>query len=304
MKIDITGLHIEPTNICTLKCAGCARTRFINQWPQHWQNHSIDIDSLMEFIDVDIAGKNISLCGNYGDPIYHPDLPILVRNLKSCKSTISITTNGSHRKAEWWQDLCRELDDKDRVIFSIDGLPDTFTQYRKNADWNSIEIGIKTCVAARVQTVWKYIPFSFNQTDIESAEHISQDLGMSEFVIRYSDRFDKDTQHLIPDQTMLGTRWRSQQSIKNNSGDGIIVSPKCYHGKEHFISADGYYSPCCYIADHRFYYKTDWGKSKKEYDITKISLSEILNRPKVLEFYQNIPENPSLVCQFSCPKAG
>lgn len=302
MKTAITGLHIEPTNICTLKCAGCARTRFINQWPQHWKNHSIDIDRLMEFIDIDITGKNISLCGNYGDPIYHPDLVTLVKNLKSRKSSVSITTNGSYKKAEWWQELCNELDDKDRVTFSIDGLPDTFTQYRENADWSSIEIGIRTCVAAGIRAVWKYIPFRFNQNDIKSAEHMSQDLGMTGFVVRYSDRFDDDTKHLIPDQTMLGARWTPQQSIKNNSGEGIAVEPKCYHGQEHFISADGYYSSCCFIADHRFYYKTDWGKAKKEYDIRKTSLSEILSRPKVLEFYQNIPQNPLPVCQYSCPK--
>ena len=69
----ITGFHIEPTNICTLKCEGCARTRFIDQWPQHWHNHSLDIDQLLNFLDVDLSTKTIKLCGNYGDPIYHPD---------------------------------------------------------------------------------------------------------------------------------------------------------------------------------------------------------------------------------------
>jgi hypothetical protein len=57
--MNITGFHIEPTNICTLKCAGCARTKFIDQWPQHWKNHSIDIEKLLKFIDIELVGKKL-----------------------------------------------------------------------------------------------------------------------------------------------------------------------------------------------------------------------------------------------------
>jgi acyl transferase domain-containing protein len=56
---NITGFHIEPTNICTLKCAGCARTRFIDQWPQHWKNQNLSIDSLLQFLDIDLTNKKI-----------------------------------------------------------------------------------------------------------------------------------------------------------------------------------------------------------------------------------------------------
>lgn len=296
------GLHIEATNICTLKCAGCARTRFINQWPQHWHNHSINVDELMRFIDVDIKGWNILLCGNYGDPIYHSDLTTMIRNLKSRGAAVWIVTNGSHRKTEWWEALCRELDSNDKITFSIDGLPNNFTQYRENADWTSIEDGIKICVANGIETIWKYIPFKFNQLDIEKAEELSRTLGISKFLLNHSDRFDNLTQHLLPDRTMLGSRWFSQQSFKENTATTIKVNPKCYRGNEHFISAEGYYSPCCYITDHRFYYKTTWGKEKKRYNIKDTSLKEILSRLSVVEFYQNIPQNPLSVCQYSCPK--
>jgi organic radical activating enzyme len=101
----IAGFHIEPTIICTLKCEGCARTRFIDQWPQHWHNHSVDIDQLLRFLDIDLSTKTINLCGNYGDPIYHPDFINLVTGLKSRGAVISITTNGSYKKQQWWEDL-------------------------------------------------------------------------------------------------------------------------------------------------------------------------------------------------------
>ncbi len=85
----ISGLHIEPTNICTLKCPGCARTRFLDQWPQHWKNHSLDVDQLLKFLDIDLSNLDIVLCGNYGDPIYHPDLIDFVTKLSSDTHTLT-----------------------------------------------------------------------------------------------------------------------------------------------------------------------------------------------------------------------
>ena len=118
----IKGFQIEPTNICTLKCSACARTRFIDQWPQHWKNHSIDIDELLKFIDIDLTGKKITLCGNYGDPIYHPDFIKLVIGLKSQGASISIITNGSYKKQEWWEEDQKELHKRnDRVDEAIRG---------------------------------------------------------------------------------------------------------------------------------------------------------------------------------------
>jgi hypothetical protein len=53
------------------------------------------------------------------------------------------------------------------------------------------------------------------------------------------------------------------------------------------------------VADHRFYYKTPFGKNKKEYDISTTTLSQILKRPAVVEFYRTLDDHS--VCQFNCP---
>ena len=118
---SIDGFHIEATNICTLKCAGCARTRFINQWPQHWQNHSLDINQLLNFLDIDLTGRTILLCGNYGDPIYHPNFIEFVSKLKRAGITLLITTNGSYRTKSWWQELVSHLDSQDIIKFYENG---------------------------------------------------------------------------------------------------------------------------------------------------------------------------------------
>jgi MoaA/NifB/PqqE/SkfB family radical SAM enzyme len=296
---NLVGLHIEPTNICTLKCAGCSRTRFINQWPQHWKNHNLNIDDLLRFLDIDLTGLKILLCGNYGDPIYHPDFVEFVAKLKQRGSVISIVTNGSYRTTDWWKALTSVLTSDDCITFSIDGIPTNFTQYRVNADWNTIKQGIEISVESACQTGWKYIPFSFNSADIESAKHLSQQLGIDRFFVDPSDRFDEQTEFLKPSDALLGPRHDTQVLWKSSATPIKHVDPKCANKKEHFITADGYYSPCCFVADHRFYYKTQFGKQKNQYNIQTQSLSQILEQPTVIDFYQNLPDQP--VCQFSCP---
>ena len=78
----INGLHIELTNKCTLKCSGCSRTSFIEQFPTKWENKELDLDQLVNFLDLDLADTSINLCGNYGDPIYYTRLIELVKILK------------------------------------------------------------------------------------------------------------------------------------------------------------------------------------------------------------------------------
>jgi hypothetical protein len=103
----------------------------------------------------------------------------------------------------------------------------------------------------------------------------------------------------MPTNDLLGARYNDQQSWKNhNTPSG--VDAKCAVGNQHFITADGHYSPCCYIADHRFYYKTEFGKNKKTHSIINNSLTSILSKPAVVNFYQTLDSIPA--CQFNCPK--
>jgi organic radical activating enzyme len=295
---SLRGIHIEPTNICTLKCPGCARTRFIDQWPQHWRNHSLDIDQVLRFLDLDLTGRLVSLCGNYGDPIYHPEFIEFIRQLKQRGAVIFIGTNGSYKKQDWWEELVDNLDSADGIMFSVDGTPENFTEYRINADWESIRVGMDVVARAKCHSVWKYIPFAFNQNNIESVKKLSEEIGIKEFQVEFSDRFDEQTQYLIPDVKLTGLRYQPQ--VQWHANNNLTVDPKCQNNQEHFITADGYYSPCCFIADHRFYYKTIFGKNKPKYNIQDHTLSEILQQESTVKFYQNLDQHT--VCQYACPK--
>jgi MoaA/NifB/PqqE/SkfB family radical SAM enzyme len=294
----VEEFHVEPTNICTLKCPGCARTRFIDQWPQKWKNYNLDIDQLLKFLDIDLVDKKILLCGNYGDPVYHTDLINFVKKLKQRGPRLSIITNGSYKSHEWWQELTSFLENSDSITFSIDGTPENFINYRKNADWKSIQTGIEVSTRSKCQTVWKYIPFKYNQNDIEQVKNLSVELGIDQFEISYSDRFDEKTIEFFPDNTLLGKRYQSQQIWKSDRSI-TDINPECQMGKyENYVSADGYYSPCCYLADHRFYYKNIFGKNKKQYNIRNTTLSAIREKTEVIDFFNKLTDQSG--CQYNC----
>lgn len=254
----------------------------------------------MRWLDIDTTGLSVMLCGNYGDPIYHPEFFDLVRSLKHRACIIKIVTNGSYRTETWWQNLCQLLDSCDIVEFSVDGIPENFTQYRVNADWPSIRIGMETCAKSKVMTQWKYIPFSFNEHTIDLARDLANQIGIDKFYINESYRFDPQ-QELIPNQINFVNKKYFEQSnaIKNQN---LTVDPLCHYGHQHFVSAAGYYSACCMISTHQWYYKSEFGKNQERYSIKTTTLSQILSQPQVLDFYDQIPKNPILACQYQCPK--
>jgi molybdenum cofactor biosynthesis enzyme MoaA len=231
---------------------------------------------------------------------YHPDFIELVTRLKDRGAVISIVTNGSYKKQQWWEELVNVLTPTDTVTFSVDGIPTNFTQYRANADWESILEGMRVVAKSVCNSVWKYIPFSFNQNNITEASNLCNQIGIKHFQVDPSDRFDEQTADLKPDTTLLGIRYVAQAEWKSDRTNIITVDPKCNRGCEHFITAEGYYSPCCFLADHRFYYKTPFSKHKSQYDIRQQTLSQILQQPATVKFYQTLDQQPG--CQYNCPE--
>jgi len=296
----LTGLHIEPTNLCTLKCEGCARTIFRKQWLKHWKNYSIDIVKLLQFLDINLNNMLIYLCGNYGDPIYHPKFYELVTELKARGAQLKITTNGSYKTTAWWKKLVAQLDKNDTIEFSIDGTPETFTNYRENGDWKSIKLGIDVATAASVRTIWKYIPFAFNANDIDNVAQLSIKMGFDGFLLDRSDRYEGELRDLAPDdENLIHPRAKGRVKALDGTAD---IDAKCDKGNMHYISADGYYSPCCFIADHRYYYKTPFGKNKNNYSIANTTISNILKQNDTVSFYKNIHLTKPLCCTMNCPR--
>lgn len=299
MLDNITGFHIEPTNICMLKCPRCSRTQFIDQFGiQKWKNQEIDLESFKQFFDIDLTDKRFELRGNDGDPIYYSSLIPMVQWIKEQGATVAITTNGSYKKESFWLELSSVLNEQDIITFAVDGTPDNFTQYRVNADWESTELAMRIMSASSALTKWKYIPFSFNEDTIDEAKVISQTLGIKEFYLDPSDRWSGQNDPLHP---KLTTGRREVSIVNWQKSTKIQIDPACTtKHNHHYISAAGYYMPCCFVGDYRFYYKSEFYKNREQYNISKTTINKVLNNTQ--EFYSTLEKSPRDYCTFNCPK--
>ena len=54
MLDQLQGLHIEPTNMCTLKCPRCSRTEFIETFkPKDWDNNNAHVGGSIDEYSFD-----------------------------------------------------------------------------------------------------------------------------------------------------------------------------------------------------------------------------------------------------------
>lgn len=281
--------HIEPTSRCTLECPGCDRTWFKKTFKKSLI-HDLDVDEIINFfLDNKFTNQHITLCGNNGDPIYHPKFIYLVQALKAIGSTLHIHTNGSAKTPKFWKELCSFLTVKDKITFAIDGLPSNNHVYRINSNWKQVEQAIKITSQSYVQTCWQYIVFKYNQDQIQEAQQLSKKLGIDEFKILKSHRWQDDSvQSYMPDATYV-----TKQSV------GQDMQPDCIKEKEIYIDAEGFLYPCCYTAAQRTKRKTVFFKNRLH--ITDKNFAFLPCHTQFIENAQDY-KTADQVCKTHCSK--
>ena len=195
-------LHIEPSSRCTIACMHCPRTKY----PDHMSIEDIDIDTVVRACS---GFDTLAMCGNHGDPIYHPDLHGLLGRVRSAypAMTFFIITNGSHRTARWWGDLAAILRDGDELVFSIDGLPENNHLYRENSRWNTIEDAVRAvrAVNREVAMTWKWILFNYNEHQVLRGIRLAKSLGFNHFKVVGSTR-EEENDPLLATRTVIDVR--------------------------------------------------------------------------------------------------
>lgn len=303
-KFPVWSWHIEISSKCMLKCPRCPRT----ENPSSSINKELELEFFLKNFPPIFVHKfveKIMFCGNDGDPIYSKDLIKVIEYFKKIKPSVEITiiTNGSYRKNNWWIDLSNVLDHNDTVIFSIDGYDNESNNlYRVNSNWDSIELGITTLVSqSKCKTVWAVIPFSFNQDKLDLMQSRAESLGMNGFQITYSNKFDgqyivDNKDHLKPNDQFIsapGQYSRQYIDLSRNSRSSTQVNrlilnhkkiminkikPKCINGDGYglFINSLGEFYPCCWIAS-RYNSNANWLTLGKKFNIRQQSLMSVLN---------------------------
>lgn len=166
-----------------LACPACPRTLFKGDY----KITDLPVTAVSEIAQLQQSYDWIYLCGNHGDPIYHPQfheiLHVLTTQFRG-SPPLYISTNGSYRDEAWWTETARILRPTDQVIFGIDGLALTSKLYRKNSDWDSATQGMRLLKQlGRARVAWQWILFNFNEDQLKDARRLSDEWGIDEFLI-------------------------------------------------------------------------------------------------------------------------
>jgi MoaA/NifB/PqqE/SkfB family radical SAM enzyme len=284
-------MHIEPTSRCTLACPACPRTWFGEKFDQPFPKQDLDLDQFEKFLDCESGHSisNFTLNGNHGDPIYYPDLLNMIDRFRS--RSFKISTNGSFQKPDFWHALAERLQPCDTVFFSIDGLEHNNHLYRRNSDWESIMQGLNIMVNSSARIIWKSLIFSYNVNDIEKIKALALSCG-AEFVVESTSRFGDES--LKPEEKLIDT----SRLYKHNL-DTIHLEPQC--STQEYVSADGFYWPCCLITSMFTLHKTTLWKQKSNWSISTQNLDQA--RMQLEQWKHGIIENPTnahAVCKMNC----
>lgn len=252
---DIKVLHLEPTDVCQAACPLCARETDKNF--RRDRQHHLDMHQILQVFDADRIAKldKMFMCGNYGDPVAGKYTLNIYREFRELNKNIvlGMNTNGALQNTLWWHELGRILNQsQDYVVFSIDGLEDTNSVYRKNVSWSKLMHNVEAFIAAGGSAHWDMLVYRHNQHQVEQCEQLARDMGFTWFSTKISKRGFTD---------------RLEQPIGWQSPKVQVKKINCHALNEQsvYIDAQGQLSPCCWLGSRQQDFVTDFEEVKNSW---------------------------------------
>jgi pyruvate-formate lyase-activating enzyme len=176
----VRKLQLEPTSYCNLKCPACPVTHFHTDPGFRDDRASILPLEVMLSVVEQLPDLEKILFYDYGEPFLHKDAIPFLQTVRRQRPDIILetSTNGLALNPKKIEALAAEPL-IDFIIFSIDGAwEESYRRYRVNGNLQralaNMEALVRACervgTADRVQIIWQYILFEWNDSDEELAE--------------------------------------------------------------------------------------------------------------------------------------
>jgi hypothetical protein len=214
------------------------------------QKHHLRIEQIQRhFSDRRIAGLDkMFMCGNYGDPAagyYTMDIYRYFRKVNP-DIVLGMNTNGAVQSTFFWHALGGLFNQpQDYCVFSIDGLEDTNSVYRKNVSWDKLMSNAEAFIAAGGNAHWDMLVYKHNQHQVDECERLARSMGFKWFRAKISRRG-------FTDRLEAPIGWAEPV---------IAQGPiQCHAQQERsmYIDAQGRISACCWLgATQRDFVKDD-----------------------------------------------
>ena len=293
---DIRDVHLEISTLCNASCPWCPRTFWGYPHNGGYPECNLTLAQARQIFTKDFLWQldTLYINGNYGDIVMNPEAPEIVRYFKQSnpKLTVTISTNGSARDADFWRSLAGLAE----VSFCLDGLADTHSLYRQNTSWDTVIKNAKTFISAGGRATWKFIQFDHNQHQIERCGQLAKELGFQEFRLVDDGRntapvFNRkgELTHTLGNYTgeqsfeILFHRKRTEdillEDITDSKQPKTSVACGTQLNKSIYIAATGDVSPCCFMG---FYPKT-YGRGQY-HQAANAQLTELISKNNALEY--------------------
>ncbi|MDE0092504.1 MAG: radical SAM protein [Oligoflexia bacterium] len=276
---QIKTVHLELSSKCNASCPMCLRSICGGVLNPQLPLTELSLEDIKQIMPVDFLKqlKRIYMCGNYGDPIIAKDTLEIFKFFRKVNSSLSLSlfTNAGAKNPTWWKELAQIVNS---VHFSIDGLEDTNSIYRRGTDFKKIMKNAESYIAEGGYAIWDFIVFHHNEHQVKKAQQKSKEMGFAEFVIKKTGRFFSNQKSKV----------KTEQIILDKKGqpDGVLKLPKNpqyqnrslqkeqelskKHGSLHnylnqtkitckvseekslYLSAEAFVFPCCWTANQLY----------------------------------------------------
>lgn len=256
----LSELNFELSSHCNSKCPQCPRYDMFGNVRHDLNVTHLELDIIKSLPIEKMKNLNqVTFCGNFGDPLMHPQLDDIIDIFRN--QHISISTNASLRNKEWWGRLGTKKNIE--VTFCIDGIGVAHERYRRNTSYDKIMENAKAFIQSGGTARWVFIVFKHNEHQLDEAKKLSEEIGFAEIEFFYSDRFDTNDKWKVYDnnkylydleksshQTTLRKSLSAPKgekywkNLNKNKGEITCVwSQK----KKLYIHSDGTVYPCCWL---------------------------------------------------------
>lgn len=173
-KTDITGVDVELTNTCNLRCPLClsVMSKEKPEFKDVFKPHNVDMDSLMSLLDGFTSLNLVSIAGDASEPTLHPHMFKFLDYLSNRNIEVELYTNASLWDGQFWKNLASHIHGKSKVYFTICGTTQhTHGKYRVGSKLEDVIRNAETFRDADKggHDYMQYIRFRYNRHETDES---------------------------------------------------------------------------------------------------------------------------------------
>ncbi|MBM4079323.1 MAG: radical SAM protein [Planctomycetes bacterium] len=254
-----TLAYVEPTNICTLRCALCPsgqrKLSPLGKMPLSVFQQVLDV--LGPYL------RQVHLY-NWGEPLLHEELPEMVAYAKRFGCEAWVSTNLAVVKDGMARRLVKA--GLDCLNVSIDGASQaTYESYRAGGKFDEVVENLRLFVREREATGsrlpeirWQFLVTKKNEAELDAARKMAESIGVRFHAKRLRVNMASFLAESATDAAASHQEWLPENQQFNRYSPEKIrrkVARGCKHLWDRVvINWDGSVSPCCQIYEPKYYF--------------------------------------------------